>query len=210
MADKGDIWVTLLIVAAVVYGVSSCKEEPKAAVIQSNITSEEMAISAAGAVARAETSLPKPVIPPPSPNYETVEDGVYYYVATPSEEQRKRGINTGSVLAFRYFGKNQNGDHMLVQVYDNGSMGYVSTCSVPCKLIRDGNGRRTAYRPSSIIGAAFEDAMGGFLESTKPKLRTVTQEQQFEEPDVDQVMPPPPPPVIIEPVTQSETNGVGE
>ena len=51
--------------------------------------------------------------------------------------------------------------------------------------------------------------MGGFLKSTKPKLRTVTQEQQFEEPDVDQVMPPPPPPVIIEPVTQSETNGAG-
>ena len=48
MADKGDIWITLLVVAAVAYGVS-------------NITSEEMAISAAGAVAGAETSLPKPV-----------------------------------------------------------------------------------------------------------------------------------------------------
>ena len=97
---------------------------------------------------------------------------------------------------------------MLVHVYDNGSMGYVSTCSVPCKLIRDGDGRRTAYRPSSIIGGAFEDAMRGFLKSTKPKLRTVTREQPFEEPDVEQEIPPPP--VIVEPVTQSETNGAGE
>lgn len=130
--------------------------------------------------------------PPPKalPYYTTREGGTYYYVAAVSKDDRDKGIVTGDVVAFKYYGKTQAGEHILRRVYDNGTESDIASyCKNPCTLIRDSDGLRRAYNGDSIIGAAFRDAFKGFLKvstPTKPigKLRPYAEPAQVVEPQV--------------------------
>lgn len=106
----------------------------------------------------------------PDHNYDFREGDTYGYIAAVSEEDRKRGRAAGDVVLFIYRGKTEDG-HRLEQVDASGrSLGYAE-CAVPCVAIRTtrfGRVDRLAFNPSSVIGAAFEDALNGKLVEPTP------------------------------------------
>jgi hypothetical protein len=108
-------------------------------------------------------SATAPPAPAPTPNFVEEEKGTYFYVSAVSEEDRIKGKATGDVSGFRYLGKNDEGQHTLVSVSDDGQVTAKSYCSDPCSIIKRSNGSRIAYNPGSIIGGAFQDAMNGLL-----------------------------------------------
>lgn len=176
MANSDDGWLVWGLIAAVglggyFYFKSADEPEPQPEPIYSS------AVSAAGeaAVEGANESLPTP--PTPTPGYQAEENGIYYYIPAATEDERKNGLPSGEALGFRYFGKNAEGAHLIVPVNRSGTPLTVASCSTPCKLIKYDDGRRVAYNPSTLIGSAFEDAMRGFLKSTKPKLRPIPQQE---------------------------------
>lgn len=105
-------------------------------------------------------STPTPTVQPP--RFEEEENRTYYYVGAVSEEDQKRGVAVGKVVAYRYLGRDDDGDHVLVLVGDNGATLRKSSCSEPCRIIKSG-GQRIGFSSDSIIGAAFEDAIAGHL-----------------------------------------------
>lgn len=100
--------------------------------------------------------------PPPPPLFDLEENGTYFYVAAVSEEDKKKGKAAGEVLGFRYLGTNAKGEHVVVQIFEDGSLGDKAYCADPCKIIKDGR-RRVGFNINSIIGAVFHDAMSGNL-----------------------------------------------
>lgn len=181
MAEENSFWTGVVVATVIAAGLYYCSEQEKVQKVQP-INSLPV-YSASDAVAGAEIPLPKVAPKPPLPltNYETFESGVYYYVAVATEIEKKKGITTGDVVGFRYHGKNENGEHVLQQVSGSGrDTSYFSMCSVPCKLIRHDDGSRTAYRTSSIIGAALEDVMRGYLKQQKPKRQAAPMKQYWE------------------------------
>lgn len=123
------------------------------------------------AAAATDDKMPTSALPAPAPMHNFVEEerGTYYYVAAVSEEDQKKGKATGDVVGYRYLGKNDKGQHVLVSVADNGRVITKAYCSEPCAIIRYGDGQRIAYNPGSIIGAAFQDAINGSLKATLGK-----------------------------------------
>jgi hypothetical protein len=121
-------------------------------------------------VAASNEKVPQTAPPPtPRPNFLEEEEGTYFYVTAVSEEDQKKGKAVGDVVGFRYFGKNDKGQHVLGSVQDAGRVVFKSYCSDPCAIIKDSNGTRTAFDSDSIIGAAFQDAINGFLKPVKEK-----------------------------------------
>jgi len=106
--------------------------------------------------------LPSPV-PVPDHNYDEKRGWTYYYVAAVSDEDRKRGRAVGSVSAFQYLGQNGDGEHILASLGSNGTVSYRAKCAKSCRIIDTDYGEKLAYSPSSIIGAAFDDAFRGQL-----------------------------------------------
>jgi hypothetical protein len=94
--------------------------------------------------------------------YDEERSGTYYYIASVSEDDRKKGKATGDVVGFRYLGKNAKGEHVLQQVANDGTPLSKSYCSEPCRIIHSGNDL-LGFNTESIIGAAFLDAMNGLL-----------------------------------------------
>ncbi|HSF12284.1 MAG TPA: hypothetical protein VLA50_04860 [Erythrobacter sp.] len=107
---------------------------------------------------------PLPIKPPP--NFTESENGVYYYIAAVSEEDSKKGKVAGEVHGFKFLGKDKDGKVNIASISDNGDIIYKATCSDPCSIIKYDDGDRVAFNPSSIIGAAFEDALNGHLVPT--------------------------------------------
>ena len=110
-------------------------------------------------------SVPSPPPSPPKPNYDFEDHGTYGYIAAISEEDAKKGRAAGNVLLFRYAGV-WNGLLHIEQISPTGVISAVSECPRNCKAIktwRDGTPSLTAYTPSSMIGAAFDDAIQGRL-----------------------------------------------
>ena len=103
-----------------------------------------------------------------SHNYDEVEDRTYYYIAAVSEEDRKRGKAAGSVFGYRYIGRNADGEHVLALVTGSGAVSQYSRCPNKCVVINTSDGDRIAYTNASIVGAAFEDAIGGQLKRWVP------------------------------------------
>jgi len=92
-------------------------------------------------------------------------DGVYWYVSDVSENQRKAGRSAGDAMGFRYLGKNEDGEMRLAAA----DPPYVTAvCADPCRIIHFSDGTNLAFEPTSVIGAAFQDAMNGFLEAPAP------------------------------------------
>ena len=105
----------------------------------------------------------------PAHNYAEEEDGVYFYVSAVSEEDRKKGKAVGDVYGYRYLGKNDEGQHVIASVTNNGQIIFKAYCSEPCKIIKYGDGDRSAFSPNSIIGSAFQDAINGALKVASEK-----------------------------------------
>lgn len=99
----------------------------------------------------------------PTQNFVEEEEGTYYYVTAVSEDEQKTGKAVGDVLGFRYFGKNDKGQHVLASVAESGRIIAKASCSEPCAIIKYGDSERVAYNPNSVIGSAFQDAMNGLL-----------------------------------------------
>lgn len=99
----------------------------------------------------------------PDHNYDERRGSTYYYIAAVSEEDRKRGRAVGSVLAFQYWGQNADGEHILAGLRANGTVDFFAWCRSSCRIIDTDGGGKIAYSPTSIIGAAFEDAFRGKL-----------------------------------------------
>jgi len=110
----------------------------------------------------AETPAIAPSYATQVARFDEEDHGTYYYIADISEENRKKGKAVGDVIGFRYLGKNDQGEHVLLQVTDDGSPIGKAYCTDPCKIIRTGS-RRMGFSADSIIGAAFEDAINGHL-----------------------------------------------
>lgn len=97
-----------LIIAASVYSCSD-KSKDGGAAIPAPIVSETSPASVITDATDAPSYVP-PSPPSPSHNYESAEDGVYYYLAAVSEEDRKKGVRASSALGFRYLGRNEAGE----------------------------------------------------------------------------------------------------
>ena len=114
---------------------------------------------------QSETAFVNPSKPRPAPRLVEDESSTYYYVTAVSEEDEKKGKAVGNVIGFRYLGKNDKGQHTLRQITKDGKPLSKSFCSEPCRIIKYEDGERVAYDPSSIIGAAFQDAINGHLKA---------------------------------------------
>ncbi len=151
-----------LIIAASVYSCSD-KSNDREAAIPAPIVSETSPASVITDAVDLPSYVP-PSPPQPSHNYETVEDGVYYYLAAVSEEDRKKGFRASSALGFRYLGKNAGGEDMVLFV-DADETSY---CRRPCKIIRWDSGRRVGYDEGSVIGSVYADVSRGYLKKYSP------------------------------------------
>ncbi|AKM06123.1 hypothetical protein [Pelagerythrobacter marensis] len=115
-------------------------------------------------IAPEPTAPPVQYEPPRPSHYYDERDGVFYsYIAAVSEEDRKTGKVAGDVVTFAYLGEN-DGKHVLARVMPNGTITGRSSCRSPCRVITYEDGTQVGYNESSIIGAAFADALNGELE----------------------------------------------
>lgn len=118
----------------------------------------------------SNSTLAKKLAPArPSHHYIYSENGVYFYAAALTPQQKKDGYVSGDALAYRYFGVNDLGEHVLAVVTGNGSISYYAYCKNPCRVIRLDSGDRIVNNQSLLIGAVFADAMRGVLKNTNPK-----------------------------------------
>lgn len=93
------------------------------------------------------------------------EDGVYSYVAAVSEEERKQGRVAGDIIRYGFRGVS-DGAYRLVSVDEYGRPLSTFECEKPCRVIKHWSGgslRRMPYDATSVIGAAFTDALNGRL-----------------------------------------------
>jgi hypothetical protein len=146
-------------------------------------------------------SVPAPA--PPSHRYDFKDGDLYGYLGAISENDRKQGVATPSVVRFRYTGF-WNGTHHLLLIGDSGSVLEAAECAVPCVAINetDYNGQvhRVGYSQDSIIGAAFEDAIDGQLRRS-PTPGTVSNGYRFKggnPGDASNWQPTSPPPATVE------------
>lgn len=118
-------------------------------------------------ITAVDASLPEPA--QPSHRYAFREGDLYGYIAAISEEESKRGKAAGDVVMYRYKGFWESADH-IEQVDATGRTVGINECNRPCVAIKStyyGRFERMAFNPSSIIGAAFQDAMNGKLEAPR-------------------------------------------
>lgn len=133
------------------------------------------------AVRQQDTPIPAAQIVPtkPAKNYTEEENGTYFYIAAVSDEDRKKGVAAGEVIGYRYLGLNDKQQHTLQLVSDSSDATMKAYCSDPCAIIKFENGDRISFNPSSIIGAAFQDAINGhllpFKEQPKPVAKSYPQ-----------------------------------
>lgn len=127
--------------------------------VDENLTTDMNPPAVTPAAAAAEPA-------PPSHRYEYREGEFYSYLGAISDEERKRGVAVPSVVRFRYSGF-WGGAYHLQTIGDGDQIIGYSECRKPCVVIKqtgpDGSVRRVGYSDSSIIGAAFDDAIGGNL-----------------------------------------------
>jgi hypothetical protein len=102
------------------------------------------------------------------------ENGVYYYAAAVSPQQRRSGQVAGDAIAYRYYGVNSNGEHVMAYIGTDGRVVSFSYCKNPCRVVRLSNGDRFVNNNSVLIGAVFADAIHGKLRNTNPDLRRVS------------------------------------
>src|SRR3546814_19462616 len=71
----------------------------------------------------------------PDHNYDEKRGWTYYYVAAVSDEDRKKGRAAGSVVAYQYLGKNEEGQHVLASMNTNGTVSHRASCASPFRTL---------------------------------------------------------------------------
>ena len=144
-------------------------------VVQNNTDAGNLAATAAAEPAAnalaGDTSTTNWTLPAAEPHYASREGDKYYYVSAVSEEDKKKGIAVGDVVITRNLGR-VDGKQTLAWIKEDGTVESVSTCSHPCKIIKEvdangGNLRLIPYNEESIIGMAFADSFNGFMKKSK-------------------------------------------
>jgi hypothetical protein len=178
VADKSDNWgVWAIIGAAAVVGYYLIKPDETPPLAEP-IPMPQLPVVAEQAVKVAEKPL-EPVMPKPTPRYDATEDRVYFYLGAASEDEKKRGIASGPTLAFRYYGRDANNEHVLRSYTANGYPVKFYYCSDPCRLMRDDSGERTVINDGTIMGSVVDDIRNGFLQKSK------RQQQKLPEPLIE-------------------------
>lgn len=184
-SDDTGIWLAVIVgAAALLYWYNKDDPPPPTPPPYVETTPSAKALDAAGDAVKQEP-LPKPVL---KPRFDAQENGVYFYLGAASEEERKQGIVAGPTFAYRYYGRNEKGEHVLRSYTANGYPQGFYYCSGACNLVRDEQGTRTVLPEASVIGSAFWDARNGFLKVSK---RPATTQPVFVEPPVSEEQPQP-------------------
>lgn len=105
------------------------------------------------------------------PNYIYVENGVYFYAAAITPQQRKAGQIAGDAVGYRYFGQNAAGEYVLARVSGNGSIEAFTYCKNPCRVIRTSASERFVNNSLLLVSSAFSDAFRGRLRNTNPTIQ---------------------------------------
>jgi hypothetical protein len=186
---SSDEYGGLIFIGLLIAGIWWWNSGPEGEVSKREIASPAM-VPATGIGSEPETGIgPMPIAPPasvaaPAHNYDFKDAGMYGYVSAVSDEDKAKGKALGDVTLVAYRGA-AAGVHRLTLLDDAGRTIGDYECEQPCRVIRAlTNGvvsRRVAYNPGSIIGAAFQDALGGRL-ATLPKSVTPQNRQQLEKP----------------------------
>lgn len=107
------------------------------------------------------------------PLYLYSENGVYYYQAELSRAEKASGQVASPVIGYRYYGKNQIGEHILVKVSDNGDVIAFAYCKSPCLVIRSTDSGRFVNDRRLVVSSAITDAIRGKLRNTNPELSKI-------------------------------------
>jgi len=150
-----------------------------------NLTAENLVVeNTSDNVTPSDAQIGQPV---PTHRYNYREGELYGYLGAVSEDQKKAGVATPSVVMFRYAGY-WGGENHLDLVSDQGNVVESAECAVPCVAIKrtfaDGSVDRVGYTPDSVIGSAFLDAMNGQLERS-PAVGSVNNGYRFRGGDPD-------------------------
>ncbi|MGN6621201.1 MAG: hypothetical protein ACTHKR_09095 [Sphingomonas sp.] len=110
-------------------------------------------------------NLSTPAVPTlPQHNYADRQGDTYYYVSAVSDEEQKQGRAIGDAFGYQFLGQNAQGEYILASVDQDGSIRFRARCKMDCRIIDTSYGSEIPYSPSSIIGAAFQDALAGNLQ----------------------------------------------
>lgn len=104
------------------------------------------------------------------PNYIYREGGVYYYEAAITAAEKAEGKVASDAVGYRFYGKNQDGEYILVQVSGGGAVIETAYCKNPCRVIRFGDGTRLVNEGRLLVGSAIADAIKGRMVNTNPEL----------------------------------------
>jgi len=179
--------IVLTLGSAILFGCSGASGSTANTAVE-NLTAENLVVeNASGGDPFADavnSSAPSAV---PAHRYQYKEGDLYGYLGAVSEDQKKAGVATPSVVMFRYAGY-WGGENHLDLVSDQGNVVESAECTVPCVAIRrtfaDGSVDRVGYTPDSVIGSAFLDAMNGQLERS-PAVGSVNNGYRFRGGDPD-------------------------
>jgi hypothetical protein len=176
MSDKStDEWSGLLFIALIAAGIwwwNSGSEPSAPAAVASFPAPKDYSENASATVPLVSPQAAPSPPPLPTHKYDFEDKGVYGYVAAVSDEERAKGRATGELSLFAYRGSKQ-GVHRLT-MYNDAMVRFGDyECETPCRVIRSLSGetvvRRIPYNPSSILGAAFADALAGRLRINGPR-----------------------------------------
>ena len=113
----------------------------------------------------SSTTNVRPTSSPATANYVERDGDRYLYVTAVSDEDKTKGNATGKVVMYQYLGIFQS-KYRLRNVAENGQPLTTWECPTPCRIIKSVGipVQRVPFEPTSIIGAAFEDAIAGRLQ----------------------------------------------
>ena len=182
--DDGCGWLILLAAGAGLYFYFK-KPEPSPPPIATTPTFVEAGNTLGSAPQPTSVEIPPP--PKPTHNYDFRDGDTYGYEAALSDDDRKAGKAARDVVIYRYAGLIE-GKHTLEFLEPDGAISSVSQCSSDCHAIRTWAGGRSylrAFDPSSILGAAMEDAIKGRLRKPRPSIARAPPTPQVTSPDIE-------------------------
>lgn len=154
----------ICVVSLVALGLTlcACSGDPSAnntMNVDENLTTTDIGAASVDAAPAAKTH-----------NYQDRDGNTYEYVSAVSDEDAKKGKAVGDVSLFEFRGV-FDGRYRISVVDNDGRTEFYYECSNPCGVIKAyKQGHlidRVPYGPTSIIGAAFDDAFNGFLQVSK-------------------------------------------
>jgi Flp pilus assembly protein TadD len=105
--------------------------------------------------------------------YIYTENGVYYYEPALTPRERREGVVASDASGFRYYGRNDSGEYILVRIIGDNYTDWHAYCKNPCRVIRFSYGMRLVNNSRLLLGNVFADAIHGKLRNTNPALGRV-------------------------------------